>query len=284
MSKLHTYPYIFMSRYLEQKQALAEICISNYKPEMLFLTTFLYIHRTKYTINKQTYALNSQSQLYSKAVLMNTTLGLPQKPHLLNKQSCVAEYICTHTSRIYIYKLDTINAHSEALWYNASFQCSHLPHRVISVDLLFLLSFSIHVLNPTSAFNHAVFSPLEVKIALRKTLSSFNCWSSHRWHEESQYQTWTQSWVRSWNQLQEDADGQSGFSRANMHCSFPLLADAFRRGTTCLARCLRAPLTDKSSTSQSTLIVLWEFYNYWILHIENSTQTIVFHHSNPIKL
>lgn len=137
-SKLHTYPYIFMSRYLEQKQALAEICISNYKPEMLFLMTFLYIHRTKYTINKQTYALNSQSQLYSKAVLMNTMLGLPQKPHLLNKENCVAEYICTPTSRIYIYKLDTINAYSQALWYSASFQCTHLPHRVISVDLLFL--------------------------------------------------------------------------------------------------------------------------------------------------
>lgn len=104
-----------MSRYLEQKQTLAEICISSYKSEMHSLMTFLYIHSTKYTINKQTYAPSSQSQLYSKAVLMNTMLGLPQKTHLLNKENCVAEYICTHTSRIYIYKLETINAHSQTL-------------------------------------------------------------------------------------------------------------------------------------------------------------------------
>lgn len=76
-----------MSRYLEQKQALAEICISSYKSEMHFSMTFLYIHRTKYTINKQTYALNSRGQLYSKAVLMNTMLGLLQKPHLLSKKT-----------------------------------------------------------------------------------------------------------------------------------------------------------------------------------------------------
>lgn len=49
-------------------------------------------------------------------------------------------------------------------------------------------SFSIHALNPTPALNHAVFSPLEVKKALKKTLSSFNCWSSHRRHiKELQY-------------------------------------------------------------------------------------------------
>lgn len=93
ISKLHTYPYIFMNRYLEQKQALAEICISCYKSEMHFLMTFLYIHRTKYTINKQTYALNSQGQLYSIAVLMNTMLGLPEKPHLLNKENCCREHL-----------------------------------------------------------------------------------------------------------------------------------------------------------------------------------------------
>lgn len=171
-----------MSRYLEQKQTLAEICISSYKSEMHFLMTFLYIHKTKYAISKQTYALNPQSQLHSKAVVMNTMLGLPQKTHFLNKENCVAEYICTHTTRIYTYKLETIKAYSQALWYNASFQFSHLPHRRIPVDLWFLLSFSIHVLNPKPALNPAVFSPLEVKKALRKTFLSFNCWSSPRWH------------------------------------------------------------------------------------------------------
>lgn len=171
-----------MSRYLEQKQTLAEICISSYKSELHALMTFLYIHSTKYIINKQTYALNSQSQLYSKVVVMNTMLGLSQKPHLLNKENCVAEYICTHTTRIYIHKLDTINAYSQALWYNASFQFSHLPHRDTAVDLLFVLSFSVHVLNPIPALNHIVFSPLETKKGLRKTLSRFNCWSSHRWY------------------------------------------------------------------------------------------------------
>lgn len=119
---------------------------------------------------------------------MNTMLGLPQNPHLLNKESCVAEYVCTHTTRIYIYKLETVNAHSQALWDNASFQFSHLPQRDIAVDFLFLWSFSIHVLNPTPALNHAVLSLLEVKKVLRKSLSGFNCWSSHRWHfKELQY-------------------------------------------------------------------------------------------------
>lgn len=178
---------------------------------------------------------------------MNTMLGLPQKPHLLNKENCVAEYICTHTTRIYIHKLDTINAYSQALWYNASFQFSHLPHRDTAVDLLFVLSFSVHVLNPIPALNHIVFSPLETKKGLRKTLSRFNCWSSHRWHIRvtiSDMDTVLSQKLGPAAGKHERAVKAPGFSRADMHCSFPLLADAFRRGNTCLPRCLHAPFTD----------------------------------------
>lgn len=75
---------------------------------------FLYIHSTKHTINKQTHALNSQSQLYSKAVFMNMMLYLSQNPRLLTRGSCVADYICTHIVRTYIYKPETtVNVYAQ---------------------------------------------------------------------------------------------------------------------------------------------------------------------------
>lgn len=133
---------------------------------------FLYIHSKKYTINKQTYALNSQSQLYSKSVFMNIMLDLTQKPHLLNKQSCVADYICTHITRLYRYKLETtVNAYSEeclVIQCLTSYQFSYLPYGDIALDLFFLLSLSIHVLNLISALSCFESNPLGVNKALRK--------------------------------------------------------------------------------------------------------------------
>lgn len=112
---------------------------------------FLYTHSTKHTINKQAYALNSQSQLYSKAVFMNMMLYLSQNPHLLTRGSCVADYICTHIARTYIYKPETTaNVYAQkylVIQCLISYPFSHPPYGNMAADLLFLLSLSVHVLN-----------------------------------------------------------------------------------------------------------------------------------------
>lgn len=156
-----------MSKYLAQKQTLLKICTSSYKSEIHFLMAFLYIHSTKYTINKQTCPKFPESALQqSRLYEHNIRSPPPKKTHLLNKESRIADYICTHITRIYIYKLkSTLNAYSQrylVIQCLISFQLSNFPYGNI-VDPLFPLSFPIHILRPTPALNCFQSNPLGVK-------------------------------------------------------------------------------------------------------------------------
>lgn len=109
-------------------------------------------------------------------IALDPSFPTPQQkkktPHLLNKESCMADYICTHITRIYIYKLkSTLNAYSQRYFVIQcliSFQFSNFPYGN-TVDLLFPLSFSIHVLRPTPALNCFQLNPLGLKAHRKKS-------------------------------------------------------------------------------------------------------------------